>query len=478
MIQLSTYSKTCTFALQPKALTLTRRYEEDQYAFVAGDVKIDAMDAEELYQAIKDGDEVSLIIKDTPSVGDPICKFRGTFQSDGSGYDPETEQYTFTVLHHSKKIFEKAKDILETTPNGITYYSKGVNVCTLVLGNFLGTISSQERMRALTGSKNDWCIRSDQPANPIWFITGDDPKLDANWTPIPSAAIPQFDLVVNNSLHTDMSSSWFPCKVLLDKTQIEFANTKAIVDSAYFEFIHKNQDYSLRDYWLDFSKHYRLVLFIPEELDAVTGLPILNVVSRAVLAKTVHTGYDDLIASYSEEVKSPQYNAVIFPFKVMQGSFVNYNYGEFRDGVLFSYPFPGFASQVNTENALDLRVPAGMYKTSKSDIEKVVVDIISHDPNYFPLKSIPTFKMVTDQNGVSSIPDLDEYLQRVIAPLASPYTEATILYSQRLPVNPCETIVVRGVNIPIAEIEDDLVNETTKIIGRIFAKDYPESQPV
>lgn len=398
MITMSIYSKTRTFLLEPQEFKLTRRYEEDNHVFVAGDIKIDAVDAQDIYDAVTSGDEVSIVVHDVPAVGSPVCKFRGMFQSEGSAYDPETENYSLQALHISKKVFEAAKNELEISPCGIN-----------TAGVYL------------------------------------------------KAAIPAFDFVQNNELHTlrgiyNPTPFYYPCSITLNKNQISNANTKGKENDFYYDFLQMKMDYSLRDYWLDYAKHYRVVLFVQNDLDA-NGIPVLNVVSRASLATILHIGYDDLIAGYSEDVKSPQYKTVIFPYKYMLGTSTHYVIGVYSASGLLPYDFP-YSLPPEIDNALDLRVPSGIYDMTGTE---------------FPFSSIPTFRAQIIAGVFEYIGERpDQYAARVFDPLVLPYKEITVLYSQFLPVNPCEKISVKGKNVLIAEIEDDFMNETTQVIGSVY----------
>lgn len=54
--------------------------------------------------------------------------------------------------------------------------------------DFLGSVSTQVAMLALTGQKGDWCIRTD--LGQTWVITGGDPTQLASWTAMPLASVP------------------------------------------------------------------------------------------------------------------------------------------------------------------------------------------------------------------------------------------------------------------------------------------------
>ncbi|MBW7888396.1 MAG: hypothetical protein H3C35_08560, partial [Bacteroidetes bacterium] len=103
MIDVNIYTNDRYFQVKPKGLVITRRYEENEYAFVASDVKFDCFgvqdlndsmfddprnrnlfEAKELYDAIFSGAEVfCVIIKNDAKI------FYGIFQRDGTSFDPE-----------------------------------------------------------------------------------------------------------------------------------------------------------------------------------------------------------------------------------------------------------------------------------------------------------------------------------------------------------------------------------------------------
>lgn len=83
------------------AVKRTRKYEEADYQFVAADCELTAYDAEELRADLLNGDEIYFAVKD--DAGNYL--FRGTLQSEGTKYDAEKEQYTFSVVHIAKQLF-------------------------------------------------------------------------------------------------------------------------------------------------------------------------------------------------------------------------------------------------------------------------------------------------------------------------------------------------------------------------------------
>jgi hypothetical protein len=402
-VSISTYSDTAIFAAKVKSIELTRAYEEDEYAFIASDVKLDMLEASELYRSVLAGTTVYLAVAITKD-GTTTRRFRGIFQADGAEYDPETEVYSLNAVHIVKSLFNTAKARLETSPDGITY-------------------STDDGLKA---------------------------------------ALSAFDLVATNTLHGRGI-----CSVVLNPSDFEFANTTGKKNDKYFDFLKENESYSLRDFWLDFAKHYRALLFVSDDYDS-SGMPVLKVVPRLKYADVLHTGYDDLIASYKETDRDAQYASVIISYKVKQGSYVSYYYGEYRSDGLHPYVYPTGAASVNTEDALDLRVPDGMWAKSDDELN-AVTRVVAKDPDYYPFDSIPVFSMVT-VNGRTSISGLTEYCSKHFDRFVKPFKEVEVLYHDLVPaLNPFELLSIRGSNALMMSITDEYVDETTKVVGRVFA---------
>jgi hypothetical protein len=418
-VHLSAFTDTKIFMVQPRELKLTRKYEDAEYAFVASDIQLTCIDAQDLYDAVNASEDVSFVV-----YRDQLPCFRGKFQAEGTKYDPEKEEYTFTVLHIVKSIFDGAKDRLEINPGGKTY-------------------SSDSELRAALGA---------------------------------------FDSVTENSLHGSGI-----CNVRLNPADFEFANAAGKWNDAYFDFLQDNKNYTLRQYWIDFAQHYRSVMYADDDLDA-DGSSILHVMPRRKI-QPLHTGYDDLIADYSEERKNPDYEAVIFPFKLLvllpTGEYVggnpvykyapSYCYGEYRNGKVTPWAYPIAADRANTEGAIDLRVPGAMYKTSadaaKADLDALYSSTDSFkDLAFFPFKSVPCFsgQLGTGRIMTWNTETPDDYAKRTFAGSVLPYKEVTILYSDPVEAYPLEEIAVRGTIIKIQEVEDDLMNDTTKVVGRLY----------
>jgi|GEM_PF-4049509 len=370
MISISAFTQDRVFIVRPKELKLTRRYEEEQYAFVAGDVKLQCVDAQELYAAVTASEKVSFV-----AFRDQICIFRGTFQAEGTSFDPEKMEYSFTAVHVAKKIFDNLKSLKLITDSSFRH--------------------------SYGSSDHEW-----------------------------------------NGNGLD---------VLLVFAQ---------------QLSHEN--YFGRNFWIDLAKHVRGVLNVSNDL--VSGLPQLQLLSRKKIGATLHIGYDELIAGYKEEQKNPNYNAVLFPcYTTIAGikkpSFVLYS----KDGLkvlrwheqyiapadvygVFIEHIPEGTEIVVPDNCLDLRVPAGLFsKTITSE---------------HPYTYLPNFQYSFALSQWTEHPL--QYCKRYFYKEVNPYKEVEVLYRELLPLNPLEKIAVQGVNVQITEIEDDLVNETTKIIGGKF----------
>ncbi|MEW6060355.1 MAG: hypothetical protein AB1600_00300 [Bacteroidota bacterium] len=372
MISISGFTKERVFIVRPKELKLTRRYEEEQYAFVAGDVKLQCVDAQELYAAVTAGEEVSFV-----AFRDQTCIFRGTFQAEGTSFDPEKMEYSFTVVHVAKKIFEKLKSLKLPTDSSFRH--------------------------SYGSSDHEW-----------------------------------------NGYELD----------------VLFVFAQQLSHENYFG----------RNFWIDLAKHVRGVLNVDNNL--VSGFQGLELLSRKKIGSILHIGYDDLIADYKEEHKNPDYAAVFFPAQFIINQlpahgFVRYTesglylllnrFSKFFDpGIEYGFGDVLFkvhdiGAELDLSDNLDLRVPSSLFDNKF--------------PAELPSKYVPMFKFSNPSwIGISPI----EYCERHFYSAVNPYKEVDVLYRELLPVNPLEKIAVQGVNVQITEIEDDLVNETTKIIGRKF----------
>lgn len=388
------------YPMKIKAARLLRRYEDKEYSFLAGDLKLDCVDAGNLYRDVNAGVQVSVAVKEGATT-----RFRGTVMRDGTGFDPESEVHSFPVIHQSKRIFEAAKAQLELNP-------------------------SQTK--------------------------------DGTFA---------FDYVSNSYLR-----AFLICTVQLNRTDFEFAASGlGSGRDHYWAFLQEHTGYTTRDFWVDFAKHYRALLSVSDD-----PVPVLRVIPRRALTSVVHVGYDPLIAEYHEEMRDAQFQRVLFPAKVAiydaAGSqsltlncYVTYSPAGVVIDMIGSLPFGITARQfpsatVNLravggavtvpDETLDLRVPNGMYGEVY--------------PEKLPLDSVPLFKFMASSLTWSGESPLG-YCGRHFASVVREFLEVNVLYSLPLPVRPQEQISVRGSNALIVEVEDDLVDETTRIIGRLFA---------
>ena len=103
-------------------------------------------------------------------------------------------------------------------------------------------------------------------------------------------------------------------------------------------------------------------------------------------------------------------------------------------------------------NVLDLRVPSGSYNGTS-----------------FPFKSLPDFNFeFSNPDWYMSNVDFGNYCDQTFGSLVKPYKEIEVTYRETIDVNPLESKMVRGMNLQITEVEDDLMYDTTKITTRLF----------
>ncbi len=367
------YSKTHTFQLFVKEAKVTRRYEEKDYDFVASDLQLDLTDGKELYDLVNAGEEIFIAIKD----GD-VTKFYGTIQFEGSGYNPETEIYSFTALHISKKVFGLLKDALHNT-------------------------------------------------------------------------------------------QWYSDIEIIQDVSLEFVRFNMALYDAGFAPYANDQKYTMRDRLIDIAKQYRFVMGVLDDLSAI-GKYQLTFQKKADLKSIVHTGYDELISEYNEEDCNAEYEYVLFPCRINEAGEIFSAYAihslketkvivtssdnfEPRDYHGVRMEFIKVGDKLNIpDNCLDLRVPSEVY----GDVVK----------EKHPFIDLPMFTFIFLTDEWTETPEA--YCLREFQTAISPYKEITTLFSEMLPVNPCETINIVGGNSTIHEIEDDHVNETTKTISRKY----------
>ena len=386
------YTTTQTFQLKVDAATIKRLYEDSNtdYTFASSDVEFNLTDAQDVYDLVTTGEEVFIVVKD----GD-ITKFYGTFQEEGAAYDPETEVYTITALHISKKIFNELATVF--LPSGYpTSMSLGIA------------------------------------------------RLFKVWT--------QFsEFVVDENV--------YPLNVYIP------------VESS----VSTTVKYSMRDWVIDLAKHHKAIVHVGDDL-TTEGRSQIFFESKVIAESIVHHGYDNLIASYKEDSRNPQFEGVVFPCYVniisALGTLLPHSAYAFysRDGVklllcdtveIAPYTVGGISLQhikvgddvTVPDNYLDMRVPADVYGSTM--------------PKALPYGYLPTFVCVPMQSTWWASPL--NYCDTNFRRLVYPFMEITVGYSQMLPVNPAETLVVRGMNLPLAEVDDDIVDESTTVIGRLYA---------
>jgi hypothetical protein len=333
-------------------------------------------------------------------------KFRGTLQHEGATYDPETEIYSINALHISKKIFAGLE---------IPY----------PFGEFPATMNFD--------------------LNQLRNMTGCDIAIDAQtFAPF---------VLEGNPL---------PAKAL-------------------------STQYQIRDFLIDLAKYHRAIIHVA---DALTpgGQNQIMFDSKKAMGSVIHQGYDDLIAAYKEDSRNAQFDGVLFPcyLRMIYNGGGSYSYDKTaisfatytRSGITMQCSFARedtlairtglqdarsdvtlqFLMKGNAvtlpDNCLDLRVPKGTYGETF--------------PGVFPFVSLPTFIWSVDSNAWQG-ESPDQYCEREYGLLMHPFKEITVQYSDTLPVNPAETIVVRGMNLPMAEVDDDLVDESTTIVGRLYS---------
>lgn len=402
MTSIIAYTTTESFQLLVSAATICRVYEDDDqdYTFAASDIQFDLTDAEDVYDLVLAGVEVFIEIQD-----DDGSKFYGTLQQEGAEYDPETEIYTITALHISKKIFTA----LSTVP-----YPYGELPATM---NF-----DINQLQAMTG-----------------------------------------------------------CDIVVDPQ----AFAPFVIEGSALPATVPSTQYFVRDFLLDLAKHHRAIIHVADELSSDGKYQIVYT-SEEVEEAVVHSGYDDLIAVYKEDSRGPQFDCVLFPcflrytytgdngwdwtkicyalytptgITLMNGFLEEDTLGmqvglrNMQSDVTLQFLLPGDAVTV-PDNCLDLRVPPGAYGDTF--------------PATFPFGSIPTF--VFNDNSSSWVGESpDDHCQRLYARQMLSFTEVTTQFSDEIPANPGESIIIRGTTLPIAEVDDDLVNVSSTIVGRRYS---------
>lgn len=202
MIRLICYGVNRVFILQPTELVLTRQYELQNYQFTASDISLKCLDAQDLFDAVKSGDNVYFCTQN----GDGTNRFFGIIQSEGSNYDPSKREYDFTVLHTAKSIFNAASMKMESQPLGISHSDDDLkNILSAF--DYIGP----------------GCLSG-----------------------VGICAV---------ILHSDDFE--FANKIIAND-----AGEKNV----YFNFLKNNSSYSMRDHWIDLAKHYRCVLCVDNDI--------------------------------------------------------------------------------------------------------------------------------------------------------------------------------------------------------------------
>ncbi len=103
MIQLLAYTNNPgeIIPLQAAQIKLLRRYEEKEYAFVASDLKLELVNALEIYNRLTSGEEITVLVKKEETIF-----FRGYLQREGTSWNPEKQIFSITAIHIGKKIFQ------------------------------------------------------------------------------------------------------------------------------------------------------------------------------------------------------------------------------------------------------------------------------------------------------------------------------------------------------------------------------------
>ncbi len=415
------------FYLKPKSLKRTRRYEDKEYSFVASDISLECEvdadhQADAVYGYLQQGENISFVFQ-----RDGVDKFRGTFISEGAKYDPEKVTYTFPIVHVIKNIFGAMASTLPARFRGLGYFNFGFSML------------------------NDFFTQSDD-----------------------------FNVILDHDafefVQQDSKNDW---------------NDRFSKTNVFENFLNENVQYTTADWWKDIAKHYRAIFYADDSLGAGYK-PNLHLVPRDSIKKVhLNTDWKKFFAGYSEELKNPDYDAVYFPCYLVTNldestgqsgnGYYSANATFTRNGVLFEARFEGDRGYVQSyfstmnfkihlrdsehnteiklpENTLDLRAPSGVYP-------KTLPDMIWFNHPFITLP-VFTFDVATnDWVGESPL----EYCNRLFKYSIYPYQEVQVLYSEQLPVNPYENIILpNGNEAKIFEIEDDDVVETTKITGRIL----------
>ncbi len=282
-------------------------------------------------------------------------------------------------------------------------------------------------------------------------------KQRREWRPGEDNRVYSFDDLSTFALRGD----WF-CNMETNESAFEFLGKMRWAEP-YLNYLKNNPDYSTRDYLIDIAKHVRGVLHVDDGIP-----PVVRLTPRQSAAASIGS-FDDLIAEYSEEQQDAEFNAVFFPCMI-NGlvSFALYSHDDVEIYIPDYYRTPldrlsiwrtvHFLSVGQSFNlpdrTLDLRVPRGAYSDGM--------------PDYFPFPclSVPNFRAET-YYWLQETPL--EYCERHFKHLTGRSRKLNVLYRNPVTADPTQRITVRSKTAVISEVEDDLVNETTRIIGRVAA---------
>ncbi|MBP8975111.1 MAG: hypothetical protein KBG83_00185 [Bacteroidetes bacterium] len=404
---MAVHSKDKIYTLNPKNIKLHYRCEEAEFVYVASDLKLELLNAGELYADVCSGKEIYISV----SIDDTAI-FAGTLQHQDAHYDPETEEYTITAVHISKKWIEEAK---------------------------------------------------------TWQVMPGNMKVNK---PTSTGYEYRFDSLTGQNLFHLVGFNFSNCNIYLP-AHIENSLDEGTDSREYLEF--ECGDYNLRQHWIDFSKHYNLLMSF---WNNYLGECRLEFIQREALSSTIHRGCDSFLTDYKETFSDPQYASIIFPAYTLV--VINMNNRDYTFDLNYYCLFDGNKITLYTfhrhpfnlydyvymqpemidlsefleapENCLDLRAPLEVYR--KAFQNRIV-----------PFRSIPQFKNVTDQY----LPETHfNYAQRRYGRYIRPYKQVEANYSELIVCNPYEQMAINGNNMIISEIEYDLKNEETKITGKQY----------
>lgn len=416
MITLAAYTDTKIYTLHPQGLKLSKRFEHDLYSYVASDVQLTLFDAKELYDDVLNGTTIWIVIT-YKSDTQEHCLFFGYIQPESAVYEPEKDEYSITALHCSKKIME---------------------------------------------------IASSQYVLPSLY-----------WGRVRSLSAPySFDAVGNNNLShltLPLSSEYPEIDVVLEKATCENSlDDGSPVCDAYCAYL--QQGYTVRQHWIDFSKHYNLLWYVADQPGR-----FLVTWKRRDNDPTFHRGYDPYLIDYKESFEDAYYNAVLFPALVLitvtnqtsrtTNTLVLYLYCLYRNAtvtlysfhpysfdlyeyLLLDWPFSRLQNYLEVDaRCFDLRIPADVYRNTFTNSRALPFRTVKQFP-YKPMNQLAETPL--------------QYAQRKYARYIRPRKIYEVAYSTLILAAPEDEIVINGHNARIKEIEYDLEHETTTITAEQY----------